>query len=311
MNKSEKIISHYSPLGQTRRLDNRRAYFEPSSIRGSYHSISESNECHQWSKYTILGANIIFMVVGCIVLITGIWLRTDSHFRGFLSERYRQAVHEAFWEAPTLYAFSYILIVLGCALILSTIFGCYGVAINSKLLIGIYGASTFALLIFTLSCGAYIFYTKDSIDVELADALNYMVQHYYQGPGIVQESLDRLQQAFRCCGNAGCSDFRIFRQDPPRTCDLRCDGCHYRIWIALRIGFSVSLAVFSIVVFAQLVAIALSITMIFDVHQSNNRSVFNAMRRKEFAKASARKQMEMECLPNFSRFDKRKHPYYF
>lgn len=27
-----------------------------------------------------------------------------------------------------------------------------------------------------------------------------MVQHYYQGPGIVQESLDRLQQAFRCCG---------------------------------------------------------------------------------------------------------------
>jgi len=96
-------------------------------------------------------------------LITGIWLRTDSHFRGFLSERYRQAVHEAFWEAPTLYAFSYILILLGCALILSTIFGCYGVAINSKLLIGIYGASTFALLIFTLSCGAYIFYTKDSV----------------------------------------------------------------------------------------------------------------------------------------------------
>lgn len=38
------------------------------------------------------------------------------------------------------------------------------------------------------------------IDVELSDALNYMVQHYYQGAGIVQESLDRLQQAFRCCG---------------------------------------------------------------------------------------------------------------
>jgi len=87
MNKSEKIISHYSPLGQTRRLDNRRAYFEPSSysrflsvfILQSFYSIpylyllfnssisSESNECHQWSKYAILGANIIFMV--CIILI--------------------------------------------------------------------------------------------------------------------------------------------------------------------------------------------------------------------------------------------------
>lgn len=78
-----------------------------------------------------------------------------------------------------------------------------------------------------------------------------MVQHYYQGPSIVQESLDRLQQAFRCCGNAGCSDFRQFRQDPPRTCDIRCDGCHYRIWVALSIGFSVVVAIFSIVVLGE------------------------------------------------------------
>jgi len=85
-----------------------------------------------------------------------------------------------------------------------------------------------------------------------------MVQHYYQGPSIIQESLDRLQQAFRCCGNAGCSDFRVFRQDPPRTCDIRCDGCHFRIMTALRIGFSIALAVFGIVVFAQIVVICVS-----------------------------------------------------
>lgn len=52
-------------------------------------------------------------------------------------------------------------------------------------------------------------------------------------------------------GNAGCSDFRAFRQDPPRTCDIRCDGCHYRIWHALRIGFSVALVMFAIAVLAQ------------------------------------------------------------
>lgn len=38
------------------------------------------------------------------------------------------------------------------------------------------------------------------IDVEVSDALTYMVQNYYQGAGIVQESLDQFQQAFRCCG---------------------------------------------------------------------------------------------------------------
>lgn len=57
--------------------------------------------------------------------------------------------------------------------------------------------------------------------------------------------------SFFFLGNAGCSDFRAFRQDPPRTCDIRCDGCHYRIWLALRIGFSVALVIFAIVALAQ------------------------------------------------------------
>uniref|UniRef100_A0A183CG94 Tetraspanin n=1 Tax=Globodera pallida TaxID=36090 RepID=A0A183CG94_GLOPA len=240
---------------------------------------TRSADCRLWSKYAIYAANIVFMVVGTLVLATGAWLRTDSRFRDFLSERYRQAVHEAFWEAPTLYAFSYILILLGAALLLVAMCGCCGVTttgrrrqrrgitaasgsdINSPLL-WLYAVGTAVLLMFTIGCGSYILYTKDGIDVELSDALNYMVQHYYQGPGIVQESLDRLQQAFRCCGNAGCSDFRAFRQDPPRTCDLRCDGCHYRIWLALRIGFFVALAIFGVVILAQMIAVSVSITLL-------------------------------------------------
>uniref|UniRef100_A0A914HVZ8 Tetraspanin n=1 Tax=Globodera rostochiensis TaxID=31243 RepID=A0A914HVZ8_GLORO len=240
---------------------------------------TRSSDCRLWSKYAIYAANIVFMVVGTLVLATGAWLRTDSRFRDFLSERYRQAVHEAFWEAPTLYTFSYILILLGAALLLVAMCGCCGVTTNGRRrqrrgttaasggdinspLLWLYAVGTAVLLMFTIGCGSYILYTKDGIDVELSDALNYMVQHYYQGPGIVQESLDRLQQAFRCCGNAGCSDFRAFRQDPPRTCDLRCDGCHYRIWLALRIGFSVALAIFGVVILAQMIAISVSITLL-------------------------------------------------
>lgn len=97
----------------------------------------------------------------------GVWLRTDSRFRDFLSERYRQAVHEAFWEAPTLYAFSYILIILGCTLMVVAMFGCCGAVTESKLLLGIYGFGSFLLLVFTIGCGSYIIYTKDSVDLKL------------------------------------------------------------------------------------------------------------------------------------------------
>lgn len=288
------LTKHYHPLDRTRYMHKDRIYFEPPRNRTQVSNESTA-DCRLWSKYAIFAINIIFMVVGTLVMAMGIWLRTDSRFRDFLSERYRQAVHEAFWEAPTLYAFSYILIILGACLILVAMFGCCGAISNSSLLLGIYGIGTFILLVFTIGCGSFIVYTKDSIDVELSDALNYMVQHYYQGPGIVQESLDRLQQAFRCCGNAGCSDFIAFRQDPPRTCDIRCDGCHYRIWLALRIGFSVALAVFAIVIIAQLVAIAVSLTLICGDQDSKRNEAVAALRRYERTRAQYQRKMFDQC----------------
>ncbi|KAI6215011.1 Tetraspanin [Aphelenchoides besseyi] len=245
---------------QTRYPQNRQFYRPLDSTKYPYRPRNDvlilddyqnESSCATFSKFSIFGFNIIFLLVGTGILALGVWLRVDSRFRDFLSERYRQAVNEAFWQAPTLYTFSYILIVLGAFMIVVAVVGCCGAITGSRLFIGCYGFAVLCLLIATLSCGIFIVYKRDGIDVELSDALNYMVQHYYQGPGIVQESLDRLQQAFRCCGNAGCSDFRAFRQDPPRTCDIRCDGCHYRILLALRIGFSVAIVVFLIVILAQ------------------------------------------------------------
>ncbi|CAD5221034.1 unnamed protein product [Bursaphelenchus xylophilus] len=231
------------------------------SRRVLYDEYDEPDNCTNFSKYAIYGANILFILVGMATLTLGVWLRVDSRFRDFLSERYRQAVDEAFWEAPTLYTFSYILIIMGSFMIIAGIMGCCGVGAGGTLSLLFYVILLFVLLVCTVSSIIYILYKKDGIDVELSDALNYMVQHYYQGAGVVQESLDRLQQAFRCCGNAGCSDFRAFRQDPPRTCDIRCDGCHYRIWLALRIGFSVAIVIFLIVILAQLISIGVAIGM--------------------------------------------------
>ncbi|CAJ0565048.1 unnamed protein product, partial [Mesorhabditis spiculigera] len=216
----------------------------------------------QWVKYGIFFSNVVFAVVGTVILVMGAWLRIDSRFRDFLSERYRRVVEEAFWEAPTLYVFSYILIVLGAFMIVVSVIGCCGANVNAKPFMVVYTVFVFILLIFTLSSGIYLLYKREG------DALNYMVQHYYQGPGIVQESLDHLQQTFRCCGNAGCSDFRVFRQDPPRTCDIRCDGCHFRIWNALRIGFGAACVVFFFVLLCQSLTVVITLYLILrpDTH---------------------------------------------
>ncbi|CAB3400944.1 unnamed protein product [Caenorhabditis bovis] len=262
-----RLYSPVPPDGRTRRnyvkAPSTDIYTYTTETGSSDDPEKAERNCSDWMKYGIFTANIVFLVVGGILLAMGVWLRTDSRFREFISERYRQAVENAFWEAPTLFAFSYIIIVMGCCMIVIAMFGCCGTTGKSRLFLIIYTIAVFLLLIATLACGIYLLYKKDGIDVELSDALNYMVQHYYMGPGVVQEALDRLQTTFRCCGNAGCSDFRVFRQDIPRSCDIRCDGCHYRIMVALRIGFSVTLIVFSAVVLCQVLAIIFALYFVF------------------------------------------------
>ncbi|KAI6241007.1 Tetraspanin family protein [Aphelenchoides fujianensis] len=170
------------------------------------------SSCATFSKFAIFGFNILFLLVGTATLALGVWLRVDSRFRDFLSERYRQAVDEAFWQAPTFYAFSYILM---CPRRRHDRGRHDRRSEVPRLFLGLYGFSVLVLLMATLSAGIYILYKKDGIDVELSDALNYMVQHYSRERASCKRAWIGLQQAFRCCGNAGCSDFRMFRQDPP------------------------------------------------------------------------------------------------
>jgi hypothetical protein len=87
-------------------------------------------------------------------------------------------VQEAFWQAPTLYIFSYIFILLGATMIVVATFGmllkfpirpkkfltgCCGASQESRLLLGLYGGGTMLLLIFTISCGIYLLYSKDGV----------------------------------------------------------------------------------------------------------------------------------------------------
>ncbi|VDN28690.1 unnamed protein product [Gongylonema pulchrum] len=225
----------------------------------------------------------MLQVAGTMSLATGVWLRADSRFRDFLSQRYRNVVQEAFWQvfhpilrctgisAPTLYIFSYLLIVLGMSLAVLGVVGCCAASIGSRALLVIYAIAAFLVMLCIISSSLYLIFKKYGIDVEVADALNYMVQNYYQGASIVQESLDRLQHTFRCCGNAGCDDFRFLHQDPPRSCDIRCDGCHYRIMTALQIAFSAALVIFLVVVIAQLTAVVSASIMVVSTKRAEEQ----------------------------------------
>ncbi|VDM98358.1 unnamed protein product [Thelazia callipaeda] len=167
-------------------------------------------------------------------------------------------------QAPTLYIYVYGMIIHGIYMIVVALIGCCGSSRESPVLLTIYVITVSVIVACTMSSAVYLIFIKSNVDAEISNTLAQMVQNYYRGSGIITESLDRLQQAFQCCGNAGCSDFRLLQQDIPHSCDIRCDGCSHRIMLTLRIGFSIAFLL-------QLIAIVAGLFLIIRSKRSWNQ----------------------------------------
>ncbi|CDW56958.1 Tetraspannin domain containing protein [Trichuris trichiura] len=206
-------------------------------------------------KYCIFAFNLIFIIVGIGLVCLGVFLKADERFRDFLSEKYRSVAN----QYDVLYVGAYLLIAVGGAMIIVSFFGCCGsIQLHSCMLVT-YFICLLCLFVTQLSLGAILFINRETIENDLGKTLDSMVSRYYQGPSIVQEALDALHTAFRCCGSSGCGDFDQLRLTRPRSCDIDCEGCRLRIFRALRDGFTVLSVVFTFVLLAELFGMSLAL----------------------------------------------------
>ncbi|KFD64953.1 hypothetical protein M514_06295, partial [Trichuris suis] len=198
-------------------------------------------------KYCIFAFNLIFIIVGIGLVCLGVFLKADERFRDFLSEKYRSVAN----QYDVLYVGAYLLIAVGGAMIIVSFFGCCGSIQLHRCMLVTYFVCLLCLFITQLSLGTILFINRETIENDLGKTLDSMVSRYYQGPSIVQEALDALHTAFRCCGSSGCGDFDQLRLTRPRSCDIDCEGCRLRIFRALRDGFTVLSVVFTFVLLAE------------------------------------------------------------
>ncbi|KHJ43038.1 hypothetical protein D918_06898 [Trichuris suis] len=193
-------------------------------------------------KYCIFAFNLIFIIVGIGLVCLGVFLKADERFRDFLSEKYRSVAN----QYDVLYVGAYLLIAVGGAMIIVSFFGCCGSIQLHRCMLVTYFVCLLCLFITQLSLGTILFINRETIENDLGKTLDSMVSRYYQGPSIVQEALDALHTAFRCCGSSGCGDFDQLRLTRPRSCDIDCEpltlSCLCRSWrrIAMATEQSVS-----------------------------------------------------------------------
>ena len=67
-------------------------------------------------------------------------------------------------QAPTLYIFSYLLIVLGACMVVVSMFGCCGAITRSRVLLALYAVAVSILMLCTLAAGIYILYKRDGVN---------------------------------------------------------------------------------------------------------------------------------------------------
>ncbi|KRX58712.1 Forkhead box protein K1 [Trichinella sp. T9] len=243
------------PIADVRALPTKLNLTDPEALSQPPHTkfMTQTNRT-ALIKYCIFAFNLIFIIVGFGLVCLGVFLKADERFRDFLSEKYRNVAV----QYDVLYIGAYLLIVIGFLMIIVSFFGCCGSIRLHRCLLISYFICLAVLFVTQLSVGTVLYIKRDSIENELGETLDYMVSKYYQGPSIVQEALEALHKAFRCCGSSGCSDFDQLNLRRPRSCDAECEGCRLRMFRALRDSFTVLSVVFAFVLLAEIFGMILA-----------------------------------------------------
>ncbi|XP_069760615.1 tetraspanin-11-like isoform X11 [Narcine bancroftii] len=168
-------------------------------------------------KYLLFVYNIIFWVAGAVVLVIGSW--TLSEKKDYLS----------LLPSSTFVVSAGILVFTGCLVTISGFLGCCAIVREQKSALVTYFSSLLLIFLVELIAGALACVYYQMLSEELKQHLNKtMVENYGKpGEGSVTDSIDRLQQDFKCCGSNSLSDWQysVYINSPGSGNRLVPDSC--------------------------------------------------------------------------------------
>ncbi|KAH9390229.1 Tetraspanin-7 [Tyrophagus putrescentiae] len=146
----------------------------------------QTKACIAASRTFLMLFNVIFWIVGFILLMMGFWMRASIG-------KIFKIVPELNFSLPTL------LLITGTSMMVIGVVACFCTSTESSVLL--YILSTVFFLIFGLilatSITGYVY--RDMLKTQLHHSLNETIQEYGNG-SLVEKDWDRVQNTFACCG---------------------------------------------------------------------------------------------------------------
>ncbi|XP_067309716.1 CD9 antigen isoform X2 [Pseudorasbora parva] len=151
--------------------------------------------CAQMCKCFLILFNILFALVGFVLVALGIWLRFGAETRGFFDIDLN--------TSQFIIGVS-VLIITGSLMVLVAVIGDCGACSNSKSALGVFSGLLTFLIIIEIAAGVMAFMWSGQVSEELANFYRTIYAQYLntRSPGQAM-TLKLFHNTFDCCGIGG------------------------------------------------------------------------------------------------------------
>ncbi|XP_044126296.1 CD82 antigen [Bufo gargarizans] len=152
-----------------------------------------SGGCMKVIKYFLFIFNLLFFILGAVILGFGIWILVDK--TSFIA-----ILHTS---SSSLKTGAYILIAVGGVTIIMGFLGCIGAVNEVRCLLGLYLTFLLLILIAQITAGVLIYVYRDSLKTEMSGIIHELIVVYNPGDSAnvsAEATWDYIQDSLHCCG---------------------------------------------------------------------------------------------------------------
>ncbi|KAM4617167.1 CD82 antigen [Discoglossus pictus] len=149
--------------------------------------------CMKVTKYFLFLFNLLFFILGAVILGFGIWILVDkTSFIAVLQN-----------SSSSLRTGSYILIAVGGVTMVMGFLGCIGAVNEVRCLLGTYFTFLLIILIAQVTAGVLIYFQRDALKTEMKTIIHDLIVTYNYTDAkntSSEDTWDYIQSNLRCCG---------------------------------------------------------------------------------------------------------------
>lgn len=144
-------------------------------------------------KYFLFLFNLLFFILGAVILGFGIWILVDK--TSFIA-----VLHSS---SSSLKIGSYILIAVGGFTMIMGFLGCIGAVNEVRCLLGLYFTFLLLILLAQIAAGVLIYLHRESLKTEMSDIIHELIVTYNPNDSMnmsAEATWDYIQDTLQCCG---------------------------------------------------------------------------------------------------------------